>query len=122
MTIQDYVNNFCKGNLFVYFSNQSIKSGEYKANADENYLIITSALTKENTKFCMKNLKYERFPSTNLNNHSIIAQVLTTRLSFILIKNFWANCTKKETNDINLIISFLSIINFESDEKNFLIK
>src|SRR5471030_1695069 len=88
MTIQEYVNNFCKGNLFLYFSNKSMKSGEYKAKADENYLIITNALTKENIKFCMKNLKYEKFPSTNFNNHSIIVQVLTTKLSFILIINF----------------------------------
>jgi len=88
MTLQEYVNNFCKGNLFVYFSNKTIKSGEYKAKVDEDYLIITNKLTKECTKFSMKNLKYKKFPSSNLNNHSIIAQVLTTRLSFILLKNF----------------------------------
>ena len=88
MSIQEYVNNFCKGNLFVYFSNKSIKSGEYKARVDENYLIITNPLTEESTKFSIKNLKYERFPSANLNNHSIMAQVITTRLSFLLTKNF----------------------------------
>ena len=88
MTIQEYVNTYCKGKLLVYFSNKSIKSGEYKAKADGNYLILTNLLTKENTEFSMKNLKYKKFPSVNSNNHSIMAQVLTTRLSFILIKNF----------------------------------
>ena len=88
MTLQEYVNIFCKGNLFLYFSNKSIKSGEYKAKADSNYLVITNSLTNENTKFSIKNLKYEKFHSTNLNSHSMIAQELTTRVSFILMKNF----------------------------------
>ena len=88
MTLQEYVNNFCKGNLFVYFSNSSIRSGEYKAEIDDNYLTITNPLTKENTKFSMKNLKYYRFHTADVNNYSIMAQVPTTRLTFLLTKNF----------------------------------
>ena len=86
MTIQEYVNNFCNGSLMIYFSDQSIQSGEYKGKVDDDYFFITNPITNKSLKFSMKNIEYDIFNKNNYNNHSVKVQVLTTKLKFILLK------------------------------------